>query len=299
MMRRSGHRLVASLSCAALLTAAGAASAADDGMNAGDSEKNPVVAEVDGEAIHFQDVMTAAQNLPKRYQSRMKQLFPRFLDRMVEMRVAAGQAEKAGLMDDPEVKTRLARAKRKVLSDVYLQREADKAITEERLRQAYEQYKKNNKPEPEVEARHILVDSEKLANELIGKLDEGAEFVKLAKEESTGPSAKKGGKLGFFAKGDMVESFSQAAFELDKGEYTSEPVKTQYGWHVIKVTDKRTKEPKSFEEMRDKLRQQVKQQVIRSTMKQLKQDANVNTYPERGTKLLEGKGQQGGGGQGN
>jgi len=283
------------------LPAAQVARAADDGD--GDAKKNPVVATVDGEEIRFQEVMKATERLPKRYQNRISQLFPQLLDRLVDMRVVSAKAKAEGYMDNPEVQERLQRTRRQILSDVYLKQKAQDSVTEEQLRAEYEEYKKNNEPESQIKARHILVDSEELANELIGKLDEGADFVQLAKDESTGPSASKGGDLGFFGKGDMVEAFSNAAFDLDVGEYTQSPVKTQYGWHIIKVVEERTKEPRSFEDMKKELKKKVRSSVVQETIKQIREASNVETHPERARDLLgppKGAGQgQGQGGSGN
>ncbi|SDF90848.1 peptidyl-prolyl cis-trans isomerase C [Limimonas halophila] len=275
-------------------TAAQAAEGGDSGTAS--AKENPVVATIDGNEIRFQEVMKATERLPKRYQNRIQQLFPQLLDRLVDMRVVSDKAEAEGFLDKPEVQDRLQRTRQQILADVYLKKQAEDYVTEERLRAEYEEYKKNNKAETQVKARHILVDSKKLANKLIKKLDEGANFVELAKQHSTGPSAKKGGNLGFFGKGDMVESFSKAAFGLGVDEYTESPVKTQYGWHVIKVVDERTKEPKSFEEMKDELSKKLRQQGVKKAIQQVREQSDVETYPDRGVKLLSGG--QGGNGQG-
>jgi peptidyl-prolyl cis-trans isomerase C len=170
-------------------------------------------------------------------------------------------------------------------------------MTEERLRAAYETYKENNPPQQQVKASHILVEEKELAQDLIKQLDEGAEFAELASEHSTGPSGKQGGDLGFFGEGEMVKPFSEAAFQLEVGEVVDEPVETQFGWHVIKVTDKRTQEPNSFEEMEDQLRQQVRQEAVQSIIADLREGAEVETYPER-RQQVEDKPELGGGGQG-
>jgi peptidyl-prolyl cis-trans isomerase C len=112
-------------------------------------------------------------------------------------------------------------------------------------------------PEEEISARHILVETEEEAKALITELDAGKDFAELAKEKSTGPSAGQGGDLGFFTKGRMVPEFEAAAFEITPGEYGKEPVKTQFGWHVIKVEERRETAPPAFEEVADQVRQLV------------------------------------------
>jgi len=288
---------------AALMTLpAAAAQGAEDGGDT--SGKNPVVATIGDEEIRFEEAMKATERLPQQYQQRIGQLFPQLLDRLVDMRVVSDEAKTEGYMDNPEVQDRLERTRQQILADVYLKQKGEDYVTDERLRAAYEDYKKENEAETQVKARHILVDGEKEAKKLIGKLDDGANFVELAKQHSTGPSAKKGGDLGFFGKGDMVESFSKAAFSLDVGDYTEKPVKTQYGWHIIKVVDERTDEPKSFEEMKAELTKQVRQEGVRKAIQALREQAEVETYPDRATKLLgggqgQGQSQSGAGASGN
>ncbi|MBK1667987.1 hypothetical protein CKO28_08050 [Rhodovibrio sodomensis] len=285
------------LACVAALALPGVAAAQQSGTDSasGDgADANPVVAVVNGQEIRYDQVVESAKQLPARYQQQFGRIFPALLDRMVDMELLGEAALDSDVEQTQAFKDRMAELREQVAREVWLNRKIDDYITEERLRAAYEQYKKNNPPQQQVKASHILVEDKKLAQQLIAQLGEGAKFADLAAEHSTGPSGKQGGDLGFFGKGEMVQPFSEAAFQLDTGEVVDEPVQTQFGWHVIKVTDKRTQAPKSFEEMRDQLRQQVRQQAVQSVLSDLRAGAQIKTFPER-RQQVEDKPDLGGG----
>ena len=298
MMSPLRTRLTA-LACAAALALPGAAAAQESGTDSASenaADANPVVAVVNGEEIRYDEVVESAKQLPQQYQQQFQRIFPALLDRMVDMQLLGEAALDSDVDQSEAFKERMAEVREQVAREVFLNQKIDDYITEDRLQAAYEEYKSNNPPQEQVKASHILVEDKELAQQLITQLGEGAEFAELASEHSTGPSGKQGGDLGFFGKGEMVEPFSNAAFQLDVGEVVDEPVETQFGWHVIKVTDKRTQEPKSFEEMRDQLRQQVRQQAVQSVLSDLREGAEVETFPER-RKQVEDKPELGGGGQ--
>lgn len=281
---------IAALCFSAVIAVPGvtAAQEGDDAASNAENEANPVVAVVNGEEIRYQDVIESARQLPAQYQQQLDRIFPALVDRLVDMKLVGSAAQDADLEDSEAVQERMVELRDQVVREVYLQNHVDDYITEERLQQAYDEYKENNPPKKQVKASHILVEDEETANELIEQLGDGAEFAKLAQENSTGPSGSKGGDLGFFAEGEMVPAFSDAAFSLDVGEVTEEPVKTQFGWHVIKVTDTRMTEPKSFEEMESQLREQLQQEAVQTLLADLREDAKVETYPER-RKQVEGE----------
>ena len=299
MMSPLRTRLTA-LACAATLALPGAAAAQESGTDSASesgADANPVVAVVNGEEIRYDAVVESAKQLPQQYQQQFQRIFPALLDRMVDMQLLGEAALDSDVDQSEAFKERMAEVREQVAREVFLNQKIDDYITEDRLQQAYEEYKSNNPPQEQVKASHILVEDKELAQKLITQLGEGAEFAELASEHSTGPSGKQGGDLGFFGKGEMVEPFSNAAFQLDVGEVVDEPVETQFGWHVIKVTDKRTQEPDSFEEMRDQLRQQVRQQAVQSVLADLREGAEVETFPER-RQQVEDKPELGGQGRG-
>ena len=164
------------------------------------------------------------------------------------------EALKAKTDEKDEVKKRIEEAKRKLIVRDYLESKTDKLVSSSDVKKAYDDLVKKNKDKEEVRARHILVDSEDKAKELKKQIDDGKDFEELAKENSSDPGSKQqGGDLGYFTKERMVPEFSEAAFELKKGQ-VSDPVKTSFGWHIIKVEDRRKLNPPTFNEAQDTLK---------------------------------------------
>ena len=161
------------------------------------------------------------------------------------MILVAKAAEAKKLADSNEFKRRLAFMRNKLLMDQFLQGETKNAVTEPALRKAYEEFLKQMAEEKEVRARHILVETEDEAKAIIEEIKKGADFAELAKQKSKDPSKDEGGDLGFFGRDQMVEEFTKAAFNLDKGQM-SDPVKSEFGWHIIKVEDKRVRNGAGF-----------------------------------------------------
>lgn len=223
---------------------------------------DPVVATVNGTKVMLTDVQRAHQQLPDPYRGYpINMIFGDLLNIVIDRRIAAVVARDQGLQDDDEVKETMARIEEQVLQRVLLERHIKDEITEETLRARYDKMIAGAGTSEQINARHILVESEAEAKEVVAELDGGADFAELAKKRSTGPSAPKGGDLGFFEKGQMVPEFSEAAFALKAGEYTKAPVKTQFGWHVIKLEDRRTSEPPSFEDSQEQLEAQLSQEI--------------------------------------
>jgi peptidyl-prolyl cis-trans isomerase C len=207
------------------------------------------------------------------------------LDRAIDFRLLSNAAEEQNLDGQPEVQAALAKARADVLRDAYLRQKIDEATTFDRLRAQYEQLKKaDGFTQEEVHARHILVGSEDAAKAVIAELDGGADFVTLAKDRSIGPSGPEGGDLGFFRREQMVPEFAEAAFALAPGEHSKAPVKTQFGWHVIEVLDRRTGTP-SFEETEARLRQDVARDVVLALVEELREDAQIERFNLDGTPM--------------
>jgi peptidyl-prolyl cis-trans isomerase C len=210
----------------------------------------------------------------------MDLVFPVLVDRLIDLKLLSGAADNADLENDPEVEERVAELKRNVVRDVYLERYIHEAVTEEEIRAAYDEYLEQNPPRPEIKARHILVETREEAEDAIGSLDAGADFAELASDLSVGPSAAQGGDLGWFGEGRMVEAFSDAAFALEVGEYTKEPVETQFGWHIIKLDDRREIEPNSFEDMEEELRQTLARAEVEELLAGLREEAEIEKFVE-------------------
>jgi peptidyl-prolyl cis-trans isomerase C len=244
---------------------------------------DPVVAKVNGQEIKRSDVSVAIQNLPTQYQSMpFEALFLPVLNRLIEGHLLAGAAEKAKVGDEPDVKRRVAFARDRILQDVYLNREVEKGLTDAKLRAFYDKQVKEQPPAEEVRARHILVKTEDEAKAALAEITKGADFAEVAKKRSTDGSAAQGGDLGYFTADQMVPEFSKAAFELKKGEVSKAPVKSQFGFHLIKVEDKRTQKMPTFEESKDELRSALAQEVAQGVVDVLRKDAKIETFDANG-----------------
>ena len=171
---------------------------------------------------------------------------------LADMMLVAKAAEAKKVADGADFKRRLNLARNKLLMEQFLQAEAKAAVTEAAMRKVYDEAVGQMSKEPEVRARHILVETEDEAKAVLADLKKGADFAELAKSKSKDPGSADGGDLGYFTKDQMVPEFSEVAFKLDKGAL-SDPVKSQFGWHVIKVEDKRERQPPEFDKVKDQL----------------------------------------------
>lgn len=186
----------------------------------------------------------------------------------------AADAEKLGQGTDFE--TRLKYLKRRALRELYFEKVIKSSVSDADARKIYDEQVGKIKPEEEVSARHILVESEDKAKELLAKIKAGGDFVALAKENTKDAGSKEdGGNLGYFGRGQMVPQFEEVVFKLNKGD-VSDPVKTQFGWHLIKIEDKRTKQPPAFDIVKDR--------IIQS---QLLQKAQQSAVAFRGKSKIE------------
>ncbi|WP_068310532.1 peptidylprolyl isomerase [Polycladidibacter hongkongensis] len=243
---------------------------------AGADELDDVVAKVGDEVVTEADLAFTARD----YSQQLQRVPPTewrkvLIDVMVEMDLLAEAAKKEGMQDDENFKRMMKFESNRALRNVYYQKYVDSKVSEADVKAAYdEKYKDFVGPE-EISARHILLESEADAKAVIAELDKGVDFAELAKEKSTGPSGPNGGELGYFGKGQMVPEFETAAFALDKGAYTKEPVKTQFGYHVIKKEDQRQAPAPTFEQVQQRLRQDLVVAKYEEVMEKLKADTKV------------------------
>jgi len=256
------------------------------------TDPDHVVATVNGTDITVEDVQVAVSQLgPQLQQIPMEMVLPTVVDQLITGELIREAALEAGLDDDAEVQEQFERARTSILQEAWLTREIDERITDAMLETAYQAYVEENPSYDEVSARHILVETEEEAARLIEELDAGADFATLASEHSTGPSAARGGDLGYFAEGDMVEPFGETAFSLEPGSYTAEPVETQFGWHVILVEDRRTVDPEPMEAVRGQLVSRVQGEVVGQIVEDLRDGAEIQLFGPDGEPLdAEGEG---------
>lgn len=247
-----------------------------------------LVATVNGSEIRQSDLTMMYQELPEQYRQLPREmLFQQLLDQLIVRKLLAAKARDEGLAEAPDVERRLAFAEDGVLQQVYAVHYIDQVLTDDKLRAAYDQMVSDLGGQEEVNARHILVETEAEAKQLIEAVDGGADFAALAAEHSTGPSGKDGGSLGWFAAEQMVPEFSEAAFALKIGEVTAAPVQTQFGWHVIKVEDRRAQDPPSFEESRTDLRRAEANELIGGMMDEVRENADVRIFDADGNEVVE------------
>jgi peptidyl-prolyl cis-trans isomerase C len=198
------------------------------------------------------------------------------------MILVAQAAEAKKVQDRDDFKRRLAYSREKLLMEMMLQQEGKTSISDAALHQLYEEATKQMAGEKEVHARHILVETEDQAKAILADLKNGGDFAAIAKEKSKDPGAANGGDLGYFTQDQMVPEFAQAAFKLDPGQL-SDPVKTQFGWHIIKVEEKRDRPIPEFDKVRDQLETFLARRTQADLINKLRAQANierVDTTPE-------------------
>lgn len=247
---------------------------------------DPIVALIDKVEVKRSEIFDMIDELSGPQQVVPKEVvFPVVLDQFVNGKIVELKADSSDIMNSDEYKTRLDDAKKQIARALFVEQAIADKITEESLKAAYDEYAKQESAVEEASARHILVPSEEEAVVLIKSLGEGKDFAELAKEKSTGPSGANGGDLGYFKRGEMVPEFEKAAFALEKGAYTAEPVKTQFGYHVIKLEDKRNVEPASFEQMKAELESGMRNQVLQDLLGNWRSESNVTLYNINGEAL--------------
>jgi peptidyl-prolyl cis-trans isomerase C len=247
---------------------------------------DPVVAKVNGTEIHQSDLAVAeeeAGQLPPMSPNAKKDYLVQFVTDMILMSQAA-EAKKMG--DTPEFKRKLAFNREKLLMEQLLQKAGKEALTDKAMHDVYDEAAKQMGQEQEVHARHVLIraaagddkaskEAEDKIKAIIVRLKKGEDFAKVASETTEDPSGKaNGGDLGYFSKEQMVPEFSDTAFKLDKGQI-SEPVKTQFGWHVIKVEDKRVKPVPPFDEVKPQIENYVQRKAQAELVTSLRASANI------------------------
>jgi peptidyl-prolyl cis-trans isomerase C len=204
---------------------------------------------------------------------------------LVSERLIYQEALKAGTDKNDDVKKRLAQAQKQIVIQSFVEQKAKTLVTDEQLKAAYQTKADAAKGQEEVKARHILVEKEEDAKKIAADLKKGGDFDKIAKEKSTDKgSGSKGGDLGWFSKEKMVPEFADAAFKMKKGE-TSGPVKSQFGWHIIKLEDRRPVQVASFDDMKESLRAEVTNKSVEAYVEGLLKGADIKYYSADGKEM--------------
>ena len=241
---------------------------------------NPLLARVNGREIRWADIEKSAQGLPEEIRSQLGTIFPALLQRLIDVELLIWAAREDGLAEDAEVRRLVSEYEDRVLSDTLIRRRVADRVTEDMLRARYDAHVEGLAARTEVWARHILLDSELRARDVIAALDAGADFVELARARSLGPTAEQGGDLDYFTRDNMIPGFAAAAFALEAGQYSPDPVHTEFGWHVIKIEDRRAEPAASFGEMREDLRDSAIRELLDELLRDLRGRAEIEFYPE-------------------
>ncbi len=257
-----------------------------DVLRAPAPKEDPVLGRAGTVEVRRSEVVRALEGLPAQVQQMpVATVLPLVIDRMLDGKLLAVAARAKKLEQDAEVKKRVADYEDRVLQEIYLQREVEAKIDDKELKAKYDAFLKDNPPQEEIRARHILVAAEQAAKDIIAELKKGGDFAAIARSKSTDGTARDGGDLGFFTKEDMVPEFSAAAFGLKAGEFSQIPVKTQFGFHVIKVEQRRTTQPPSFDDLKDQLKADLSQEKITDVVEALRKDKKIERFDLDGKPL--------------
>jgi peptidyl-prolyl cis-trans isomerase C len=240
---------------------------------------DPILATVDGQEIRLSDLSSLTEELPQELRGvPLQVLLPMLMDQIINGRAVAAAARQAGVDKDTAVRARIRRAEEQELVKAYLSRELAGRVTEERIRAAYDAEIRARPAEEEVRARHILVPTETEAREALAEIRAGADFNAVAQRRSAGPGAREGGDLGFFKRGDMVPEFAEAAFALPAGQMSAAPVRSPFGWHIIRVDERRSSAPPPFEEAREMLQQRLFESEVNDVVERARSTAKIERF---------------------
>ena len=245
-------------------------------LKATQAQNIPIVANVNNEDISLETMIHAMNELPPEIQSQpFMSYYEDLLERVIDIKLFAQEGKKMKLDEEPSVRAAIDFVIEKVLMQAFLSKYVQENIKEENLKASYNNFIADETSREEIKASHILMDTESEAIDVINMLNNGDDFAELAKNKSTGPSGPSGGDLGWFKRGQMVPPFEKAAFSLNKNEISQRPVQTQFGWHVIKVFDKRIPEAPSYESMKSKLIQDLERKIVSKKIQDLRNDALI------------------------
>lgn len=245
---------------------------------------NGIAAVVNGEQITVAEVKEAYEGTPQiKTQVSFEEFYNRALEVMINSKLALQAATAANVQASAEYQKELAVMQDDLARKVYIDQQLTKKVTDEEVKKVYDEYVANFKSEKEVKAKHILVDTEDLAKEIIEKLNKkSAKFDDLAKQYS-----KDQADLGYFTAEAMVPEFSEAAFAMKKGTFSQKPVKTEFGYHVILVEDIRDSKPLAFEAVAEQIKGNLSQQAVGQIVAELHQNAQIEKFDLKGKKIVD------------
>lgn len=253
-----------------------------------ESAPDPVVAVVDGKELRRSDVVESASGLPAPYQQQIDQIFPALIERLIDLNLLAQEARRQDLQSAPEVRAKVAEYEEQIVREALLDRYLQQALTDDAIEARYRRMLEDYPEQTEIRARHILLETEEEARQVIEEIKGGADFVALATERSADQAAAaQGGDLGYFVAEQMVPEFAEAAFALEAGEMSEQPIKSRFGWHVVKVEDRRPKAPPTLEEARDQIEAELSQELVGALLADLRAKASIQRFNPDGTPIAE------------
>lgn len=233
------------------------------------------LAEVDGTPVTLGELIAVRRELPEQYQQLSDEmLFDGILEQLIDQLLLARAARGAGLDERPAVAMNLLNQQRAILSEAYLEAETAKRVTPEKIEALYEERYVDAEPVEEVRAGHILVETEEEANEIKARLDAGGDFAELAGEHGTDGTAQRGGDLGWFVHSEMVPQFADAVFAMQPGTIEG-PVETDFGWHLIKLDERRMRPAPELAEVEDELTQEAVREAQLAILGELREAARI------------------------
>ncbi|WP_374384824.1 peptidylprolyl isomerase [Dongia sp.] len=290
----AGALLVLSLSAVPAWAQDNSSTTAPAPATPGTPDPKLVVAKLNGTDITRQDIIDSASGLDPQIRNNIDQFFPQLLDRFIFLKLVAEKGRADGLDKDPDVVKLVDENVRQIednaIRQVFFNKMIKDKVTDEavdarfnELKSKFDEDLKKTPPEREIAASHILVKTEEEAKAIIADLEKGADFGKLAEEKSIDPSAKSNkGALGWFTKGAMVKEFEDAAFALKNGETSKAPVKSQFGYHVIRVTGDRNKALPTFNKTKDEVRLDLVEELREQVAKDLKDASKLEVIDPNG-----------------
>ena len=271
------HHLILALGLTALISGCDQipVGSSQDTSAAPVSDTSAVVATVNGTPITEQGLAVYQQQRhSRRPNDPTGQDREAVLEELINLELARQAGVEQGLDEKPDIALQIDQQRRAVIAAAAIQHQLQvNPVSDEDLQKLYDDNVGDGK---EYKARHILVEDQQKASELIVELDGGADFSELAKQHSTGPSGKTGGELGWFSAGQMVQPFSDALADMEKGSYTKEPVQTQFGWHVIILDDSRESTVPSFEQVKPQLKMMAQTQRGQDYVASLRSNATID-----------------------
>jgi peptidyl-prolyl cis-trans isomerase C len=250
---------------------------------------DPVVGSVEGHLIYLSDLAQASQTLPPNLRGMpFETLYPVLLDRMIDHEALVIMARRKGLEETKAVQKQIQDSTEKILEGAYLGAVAAPQVTEQAIRNLYNRQFANRPATEEVRARHILVTTEAEANKVLDDLKNGADFATIARVVSKDPDAAKGGDLGFFRREQVWPGFADVAFSLQPGQVAPIPIHNEFGWHVIKVEERRLVAPPTYAEIHDQLQQQLLAGVVQQTIADARKSLVIHSFNLDGSEIDAG-----------